>query len=985
VPENLNPSRVAAAGVLLGDVDADGDTLTASLLAGASHGTVTLDADGSFIYTPDAQFNGTDSFTYTVSDGLRDSNEATVTITVTEKNDPPAAGDDAYSVPSGSVLAINAASGVLDNDSDPDGNALTAVAATDPANGALTFHADGSFTYTPDAAFHGIDSFTYRATDGLLESTDATVTILVNSPAATVDDVYDVAEEATLTVVAVDGVLANDVDPDGNDLTVSLVSGPSHGTASLAADGSFTYTPETDFNGTDVFTYRADDGFEESGETTVTITVTAVDDVPIAFSQSRSTGEDVFAEITLVGDDGDPELTQALIYALASTPLHGTLSGFDPNTGAVTYTPDLHYHGQDSFDFTVGDGNSTSTEATVALTVTAVNDPPAAVDDTATTEEDVPVVIDVLANDSDDDVGDVLVIDSVTQGALGAVVIHANGTLTYTPEIGLDGSDQFTYTISDGNGGTDTATVDVTITPAPDVPLIVAGHHTLLPNQAGQEIEVLISGGHAVEGMNFYIQVGDGGPEAVDLGLIDPPGIDGPHVENVDLETGTIFESNNSGQFNPDTNETLPQLFGAFIVTNAATTTADGLLATVTIDTTGFTAGTWELRVSDTLAGDTELPFVGARFHNGSITIDPDPALTDPTFAALEDVTLLAGSPLIVPLDGFDPDGEDLTYTVSVSQGSPVTASIPEGNRSLRISVADYGQMVAELHDNLVPAVTDQIVAYAEDDLYDGSDFHRVINGFMIQGGITSVTTEFDDVFHVDLQHNRGGVLSMAKADDDTNTSQFFITEVPTRWLDFNHSIFGQLVEGDAVREAIASVATGGGDAPLVDVVMESVDVFIDKENGLLMLKAPEGSTGETDVTVTVTDESLNTYQQTFHVTLAVDTEDGGPFLEPIAMQQTLMDTTLQFQLSAIDVENDAVLFESFVPTGAQYTLDVNAQTGLATFTPPSGFVGEIEIQVRVTPVGASSFFDSQTVKIVVADPSVALSDAVLASEGSWI
>ena len=240
----------SVAGVLANDTDVDGDPLSAVLVGGPSNGVLALNADGSFTYTPDPDFAGTDSFTYMANDGTVDSNVATVTITVTPVNDAPVAVDDGYSVAEDGTLTI-AAAGVLANDTDVDGDLLSAVLVGGPSNGVLALNADGSFTYTPDPDFEGTDSFTYVANDGTVDSNVATVTITVtpvNDAPVAVDDGYSVAEDGTLTIAAA-GVLANDTDVDGDPLSAVLVGGPSNGTLVLNADGSFTYTPDPDFRG----------------------------------------------------------------------------------------------------------------------------------------------------------------------------------------------------------------------------------------------------------------------------------------------------------------------------------------------------------------------------------------------------------------------------------------------------------------------------------------------------------------------------------------------------------------------------------------------------------------------------------------------------------------------------------------------------------------------------------------------------------------
>jgi VCBS repeat-containing protein len=201
--------------------------------------------------------------------------------TTTVPNRAPIAAADAYSTAEDTALTV-AAPGVLGNDSDPDGTPLSAVLGSGPAHGTLTLNADGGFTYTPAANYNGPDSFTYRASDGTLTSGLATVAITVtavNDAPTAADDAYTTAEDTALTVAA-PGVLGNDSDPESSTLTAVVGTGPSHGTLTLNANGGFTYTPAANYNGPDSFTYRASDGTLTSGLATVAITVTAVNDAP---------------------------------------------------------------------------------------------------------------------------------------------------------------------------------------------------------------------------------------------------------------------------------------------------------------------------------------------------------------------------------------------------------------------------------------------------------------------------------------------------------------------------------------------------------------------------------------------------------------------------------------------------------------------------------------------------------------------------------
>jgi hypothetical protein len=234
-----------------------------------------------------------------------------------------------------------------------------------------------------------------------------------------------------------------------------------HGTLSLAADGSFLYAPDLNFFGTDTFIYEVNDGQGGTDTATVTITVVADNDGPVAVDDSATTAEDVAVSIAVLANDTDVE-NDLLFVTDVGLASHGTVTF---SAGAVIYTPNLNFHGTDTFEYTVSDGDEIDT-GLVTVTVTPVNDPPVAIDDVATTDEDVAVTISVLANDQDVD-GDSLNVGSVTQGANGTVTFSA-GAVTYTPDAGFSGTDFFDYTASDGQGGSDVGRVTVTVDAADD-------------------------------------------------------------------------------------------------------------------------------------------------------------------------------------------------------------------------------------------------------------------------------------------------------------------------------------------------------------------------------------------------------------------------------------------------------------------------------------------------------------------------------------
>ncbi|WP_289021129.1 Ig-like domain-containing protein [uncultured Salegentibacter sp.] len=270
----------SAPGVLENDTDAEADNLTTSIVSTVSNGTLTLNSDGSFIYEPNTGYFGPDSFTYIANDGIDDSEVATVSITVNQvspTNTAPKAVDDVYAVDQDAILN-ESAPGVLENDTDAEADNLTVSIVSTVSNGTLTLNSDGSFIYEPNTGYFGSDNFTYVANDGIEDSGVATVSITVNqvSPTNTaptaVDDVYVVDQDAILNESA-PGVLENDTDAEADNLTASIVSTVSNGTLTFNPDGSFIYEPNTDYFGSDSFTYIANDGNDDSEVATVTITV----------------------------------------------------------------------------------------------------------------------------------------------------------------------------------------------------------------------------------------------------------------------------------------------------------------------------------------------------------------------------------------------------------------------------------------------------------------------------------------------------------------------------------------------------------------------------------------------------------------------------------------------------------------------------------------------------------------------------------------
>ncbi|MDA0789158.1 MAG: Ig-like domain-containing protein [Proteobacteria bacterium] len=470
--------------VLANDTDPDSDVLTVTQVA-AVHGSVSINADGTIVYSPDTDFVGQDTITYSIADGNDAVASSVVNVTVTPLNDVPEAVDDTLTVEEDSEGTVVM---VLTNDTDVDGDELSLVSAA-ANHGEVTVNEDGTLTYTPDTGFNGDDEITYVIDDGNGETATAVVSVVVTPVAddpVAVDDALTVDEDSAGNVV---NVLNNDRDPDSDDgaglevVNAAAVSG----TVTVNPDGTLAYTPNPDFAGSDVITYSIVNQSGATDTALVNVTVTQVQDDPVAQDDVVTVVEDSERNLVIVlandtDADGDP------LMVIGANAVHGvaTING----DGSLSYTPDAGYEGADLISYTISDGKGGTATAVVNITVTPVNDPPVANDDSVIVLEDsADNPIQVLGNDTDVE-GDVLTI-TTAEANHGMVVIAEDGSLRYTPVGDFAGIDTITYEVDDGNGGKATAIVSVTVAPVNDAPLAFPDTVTVDEDSTDNVIDVL--------------------------------------------------------------------------------------------------------------------------------------------------------------------------------------------------------------------------------------------------------------------------------------------------------------------------------------------------------------------------------------------------------------------------------------------------------------------------------------------------------------
>ena len=356
-----------------------------------------------------------------------------------------------------------------------------------------------------------------------------------------------------------------------------------------------------------------------------------------------------------------------------------------------------------------------------------------------------------------------------------------------------------------------------------------------------------------------------------------------------------------------------------------------------------------------------------AAFANGRLDLAAD----------LAPATLLSRAPLQIPINATDTGSNPVTYTVT-SSNPAITASLPTGNPYLELNVSHTssgtagdtsftGTMIIELFPNYAPTTVAQIISLTNQGFYNGVVFNRVSDPggtpFVIQAGeptaadagITVPT--IDNELNANLRYSGVGTVGMARTSaDDTNNSQFFITADAESFLDFQYTIFGQLVSGDNVRAEINAVpqdnSNGSGDGtPLSPVTITSASIINDPYDLALQVSAPLGTTGSSTITVTANDGHGGTDSQSFFVNIGGDSTDPGPFLEAITPPTTTVNTPVTFQLPYFDLDPtvNPPTFTSATASNPNLAVSLDANTGEMTVTPSSGLVGVQSLSVEVS------------------------------------
>ncbi|EPT9250013.1 Ig-like domain-containing protein [Photobacterium damselae] len=891
--------------------DVDGDNLTFKPGSNPENGSVTINADGSWEYVPNPDFNGEDSFTVVVDDGNGGTDTITVTVNVTPINDAPV-GEDV----SAETQEETAVTGQL-TATDADGDNLTFKPGSDPTNGQVTVNPDGSWEYVPNPNFNGEDSFTVVVDDGNGGSDTITVTVNVTpvNDAPIGDDVSAETQEET----AVSGQLTA-TDVDGDNLTFKPETNPENGQVTVNADGSWEYVPNPDFNGEDSFTVVVDDGNGGTDTITVTVNVTPVNDAPIGEDVSAETQEEtaVTGQLTATDVDGDD-----LTFKPGTNPENGSVT--INADGSWEYVPNPDFNGEDSFTVVVDDGNGGSDTITVTVNVTPVNDAPVGENVTTETQEETAVTGQLTATDID---GDNLTFKPGSDPTNGSVTVNPDGSWEYVPNTDFNGEDSFTVVVDDGNGGTDTITVTVNVTPVNDAPV-------------GEDVSAETQEETAVTGQLTATDV-DGDS------LTFKPGSD-PTNGSVTVNPDGSWEYVPNPDFNGEDSFTVVVDDGnggtdTITVTVNVTPVNDAPVGEdVIAETQEETAVTGQLTATD-VDGDNLTFKPGSDPSNGQVTVNPD------------------GSWEYVPNTDFN--GED-SFTVVVDDGNGGTDTITVTVNVTPVNDAPVGENVsAETQEET--AVTGQLTATDVDG--DNLTFKPGTNP---ENG--SVTVNPDGSWEYVPNPDFNGEDSFTVVVDDGNGGTDTIT-VTVNVTPINDAPVGEDVSAETQEE---TAVTGQLTATDVDGDNLTFKPGTNPENGSVTVN-PDGLWeyvpnpdfhGEDSFTVVVDDGNGGT--DTITVTVNVTPVNDAPVGEDVSAE-TQEETAVTGQLTATDVDGDNLTFKPGTnPENGQVT--VNAD-GSWEYVPNTDFNGEdsftvvvddgnggtdtITVTVNVTPVNDAPIGD---------------------------
>lgn len=996
--------------------DANGDSLSWSVSSPASNGSAAV-VGGNVTYTPNANFNGNDSFTVQVSDGsLTDS--IVVNVTVNAVNDLPVIAQGA-----GTTLttAENNSTGVTLSASDVDGDSLSWSISTAASDGSASVTA-GNVSYTPNAGFNGNDSFTVQVFDGT-----APVSFVVNVEVTAMNDAPVIDQETASVSTSEDNqgttaLTATDIDSASLSWTVSVAA--SHGSAAVS-DGNVTYTPNENFNGSDSFTVQVSDG-ELSDSIVVSVTVTAVNDAPV-FANAASTSAVEGSEYSyqaVITDPDDANNGTGLTFTLdqASIDAGLTVSG----TGLVTWTPDNGVTST-SVSLSVADGGEDGASAAVqnwTITVGSVNDAPVITSEAPTTAtEGVEYQYSIQVNDPDDANNGTDLIFTPVLVPEGMSVSNM-GLVTWTPANGVESANVEVQVRDGGESGAlpDSQSWTITVTPVNDAPVIDQGESASLTTDEDMVQQLTLTATDIdSETLTWSISsVATNGTATVAAGSVSyTPDADfnGSDSFTVEVSDGveadsiqvnvTVNAVNDAAVFTstPVTSATEGQLYSY----QAAATDVDGdtLNFSLPVKPVGMSINSTTGEMTWTPANGVESANVTVRVNDGttdtnqSFSIVVTPVNNAPVVTSSPVTTATEGQAYSYLVMADDMDSEVLTFSLT---------SAPEG-----MSIDDETGAISWTPENGVESAS-VTVEVSDGELSDSQTFTVSVSAVndapaIDQGDSTALTTDEDasqtlalTATDIDGDSLSWSVTSGAANGEASVDSAGLVTYVPAADFNGSDTFTVQVSDSELTDSILINVSVSPvNDAPVVaegdavsittaedtqkSLTLNATDVDGDSLSWSIAAPAASGSAavsagvvsytpaagynGSDSFTVAVTD---GTDTVTVQVNVTVTAENDAPVIDQASASiSTSEDTQGSVTLSASDPEGTSLNW-TISSAAANGVANVSA-SGVVTYDPALNFNGSDSFTVMVSD---GDLNDTRVVNVVVS----AVNDAPEITEG---
>ena len=816
---STNEDTPLTTNVTSNDSDVDGPGATYLLVSGVSDGTLSFNADGSFTYTPNTNYFGSDQFTYNRCDGATPNlcDQGIVAITINAINDAPVTVNDAVSTNEDTPVTFNILSNDTDIDNSIDPTTVILTPTSVAGKGTFTYNGGGSVTLTPTSNFSGTVLINYTVKDASgATSNSATITVTVlpfNDNPVAVDDPYTTPEDVALT----GNVLTNDSDVDfGNtvsvqqyvvagDITVYPAGNPAaiagKGTLVILANGNLTFTPVLNFVGPlpDV-TYTIIDGNGGTASAIVRITVTNTNDLPIPGNDSGvtfTTPEEVTLNANVLTNDTDPDgdilsVTQFIVsgttYSAGATATIANVGSLQiNNNGSLIFIPVLNYNGTvPTATYTVSDGTGTA-NATAVIIVTPVNDNPVAVDDARTVLENNTLTSNVLTNDSDVDVitnGDVLVVtqfvvagDPTTYSAgnlatitgIGTLVINANGNFTFIPVTNYNGSvPNVSYTISDGNSGSDIALLTITVVNVIDYPIAA-------DDVFSKAEDLILNGVNVLD--NDETEIGNTKTVTQFVIAGDAATYSAGNTANIANVGSVQINSNGNLTFTPFSNFNGTVTTVTYTMSDGTGTASASVFITITpvndnpvaVDNT-YTTPEDVVLTANVLGNDSDVDAgnilaVQQYIVAGDVTVYPPGSTTTMTGKGTL-VILTNGTLTFTPVLNYAGTIPDISYTISDGIGGTASATV-------RITVTPQNDLPLPGNDSGVSFTTPEDISFTSNVLTNDIDLdgdallvtNFIVNGITYPAGTTATIANVGS-----LQINSNGTLTFVPLLNYTGT-----------------------------------------------------------------------------------------------------------------------------------------------------------------------------------------------------------------------